>query len=446
MSDWKPSDRLTHRFNPGLGTGQVRAVEGRTVVVVFPASGTVLRLAVDSDAIRALVFKPGSRALLQPDNELVLVESVPDDASAVLSDGRTVAQDSLWPLDVGDSLADRLAQGEVDPLEEFALRLDALHLAAVREADGLGSFLGGRIRLFPHQLHVAERATRTDPVRWLLADEVGLGKTVEACLILNHLLRTGRAERSLVVAPATLTVQWLGELWRKYHQVFVLLDRKRLVDVEKDYGRGFNPFDAHHQVVVSLEMLRENRRLTEQAVEAGIDLLIVDEAHHLRRPPRHPGDPSYRAVAPIASAARHLLLLTATPLEDDTHGFYRLLQLLRPDEFADDKGFESRLERGEPLPPCTSATRRSDIGGLPPREPFPVDLDARSVARWLRVRRWKRCWVRPRRTCASERGPWPAPTHGFVGWPTWRRTGAAWARRRSSSWPSGKRSRSCAAS
>ena len=67
----------------------------------------------------------------------------------------------------------------------------------MREAEGLGSFLGGRIRLFPHQLHVAERATRADPVRWLLADEVGLGKTVEACLILNHLVRTRprRAQR-----------------------------------------------------------------------------------------------------------------------------------------------------------------------------------------------------------------------------------------------------------
>ena len=167
---------------------------------------------------------------------------------------------------------------------------DELAEEAIREADGLGSFLGGRIRLFPHQLYAAERATRANPVRWLLADEVGLGKTVEACLILNHLLRTGRAESTLVVAPETLTVQWLGELWRKYHQVFVLLDDRRLADVEKDYGRGFNPFDAHPQTVLSLESLCDNPRLSEQAVDAGLDLLIVDEAHRLRRPPGHPGD------------------------------------------------------------------------------------------------------------------------------------------------------------
>ena len=371
---WKPGDRLRHRFNPDLGPGLVTAVEGRTVVVTFPDSGATLRLAADSDAIDPLELRAGTRARLGSTGEEVMVEAPAERGQVRLADGRFADETDVWPLDVAESLTDRLAQGEIDPLDEFSLRLDALHLAAIREADGLGSFLGGRIRLFPHQLYVAQRATRSDPVRWLLADEVGLGKTVEACLILNHLLRTGRADRTLVVAPETLTVQWLGELWRKYHQVFVLLDEKRLADVEKDFGSGFNPFDTHRRVVVSLESLCDYPRLTQQAVESGIDLLIVDEAHHLRRPPGHPGDPAYRAIQPIAGQGRHVLLLTATPLEDDAHGFFRLLQLLRPEEFPEDGSFEARLERGDPLPPCTSVTRREDIGGLPPREPAPVEL------------------------------------------------------------------------
>jgi ATP-dependent helicase HepA len=372
--DWKPGDRLTHRFNPELGPGVIREVVDRTLVVEFPDAGVVLRMAASSDAIEPLEFRPGLRAALHPSREIVIVDRLPEAGKACLEDGRVVDLDDLWPIDAGGSLVEQLATGEVARLDAFSLRLDALHLAALREADGLGSFLGGRIHLFPHQLHVAERATRADPVRWLLADEVGLGKTVEACLILNHLVRTGRAERTLVVAPETLTVQWLGELWRKYHQVFVLLDDKRLADVERDYGRGFNPFDAHWQVVVSLERLRDNPWLSEQAVEAAIDLLIVDEAHHLRRPPGHPGNPAYRAVQPIAALGRHVLLLTATPLEEDAHGFFRLLQLLRPAEFEQDENFDGRLAKGIPLPPCTSATRREDVGGLPPRAPAPVDL------------------------------------------------------------------------
>src|SRR5262249_11000903 len=82
----------------------------------------------------------------------------------------------------------------------------------------------------------------------------------------------------------------------------------------------------------------------------------------------------WRAVAPIAALGRHVLLLSATPLEDDAHGFFRLLQLLRPEEFPDDTSFEDRLASGTPLPPCTSSTRRTDIGGLPPRVGIPVDV------------------------------------------------------------------------
>jgi ATP-dependent helicase HepA len=169
-------------------------------------------------------------------------------------------------------------------------------------------------------------------------------------------------------------VQWLGELWRKYHQVFALLDEERLADVARDFGKGFNPFDVHRRVVVSLETMVAEPRLTRWAVEAGIDLLVVDEAHRLRRPPGHPGEPLWRALEPIARLGRHALLLTAIPFEDDVHGFFRLLQLLRPDEHPDFAEFEARLARGEPLPPCTSSTRREDIGGLPPRVAVPVDI------------------------------------------------------------------------
>ena len=370
---WKPGDRVTHRFHAELGTGRILAVQGRSVRVQFPESGQTLSFAAGTDALVPLAIAPGGRARLEPEGELVVVESC-EDGRCVLADGREVELDNLWPLPAEISPVERLARGQVDGFEDFANRLDGLQLQRIRQAGGLGSFLGGRIQLFPHQLYVAERACHSDPVRWLLADEVGLGKTIEACLILNRLLHTGRAERTLVVAPETLTLQWLGELWRKYHQVFALLDEKRLADVIKDYGEGFNPFDVHRRAIVGLETLVKRRRLTEQAVEAGIDLLVVDEAQHLRRPKGHPGNEAYRAVAPIAALGRHVLLLTATPLEDDAHGFFRLLQLLRPEEFPEEESFDERLARREPLPPCTSSTRRVDIGGLPPRVPAPVDI------------------------------------------------------------------------
>jgi ATP-dependent helicase HepA len=335
VHSWAVGDSLTHRFNPELGTGRVTAIEGRVLAVEFPQAGATLRLAAGSDALVPAAEQPRS----------------------------------------GDrSLFARLAAGDVDETEDVLTRVDILHLLSVREASGLGSFLGGRVRLFPHQLHVAERATERLPVRWLLADEVGLGKTIEAALIMNRLLHTQSIERCLVVAPESLTVQWLGELWRKYHQVFALLDAARLADVARDFGSGFNPFDVHRRAVIALETLIARPDLTRQAVKAGIDLLVVDEAQRLRRPPRHPGEPGYRAIAPIAALGRHVLLLSATPLEDEAHGFFRLLQMLRPEEFPEEVDVEARLASGVPLPPCTSSTRRVDVGGLPPRVPVPIDL------------------------------------------------------------------------
>ena len=335
MHAWSVGDHLTHRFNADLGTGCVTAIEGRVLLVHFPQGGATLRLAAASDAL-----VPETERLLRRDRTML----------------------------------ERLAAGEIDDTQDFLTRLDILHLLATREAGGLGSFLGGRVRLFPHQLHVAERATARIPVRWLLADEVGLGKTIEAALIMNRLLHTRTIDRCLVVAPEALTVQWLGELWRKYHQVFTLLDAPRLADVARDFGAGFNPFDVHRRAVVALETLVERPELTGQAAAAGIDLLVVDEAQRLRRRRGHPGEPEYRAIAPIAALDRHVLLLSATPLEDDAHGFFRLLQLLRPDEFPEPLDVEARLASGVPLPPCTSSTRRVDIGGLPPRVPIAIDL------------------------------------------------------------------------
>src|SRR5688572_25863760 len=370
-------DYLTHGFNPELGIGRVTALEGRALLVQFPRSGTTLRLAANTDALIPVDLSPGRPVRITATREETTVTARLPDGDVRLANGRVAASHELWPLELEGALLERLALGDLDEVEDFVTRLDILHLLTLREADGLGSFLGGRIRLFPHQLHVAERASASDPVRWLLADEVGLGKTIEAALILNRLVHTGKVKRCLVVAPETLTVQWLGELWRKYHQVFTLLDAQRLTDVARDFGADFNPFDVHVRSVIALEMLIERPQLTGQAVAAGIDLLVVDEAQRLRRPPGHPGDPGWRAVAPIAALGRHVLLLSATPLEDDAHGFFRLLQLLRPDEFPEDVSFEARLSSGIPLPPCTSSTRRTDIGGLPPRVGIPVAFDNR---------------------------------------------------------------------
>jgi ATP-dependent helicase HepA len=339
----QPGDKVLHPYNRELGPGLVQDLSGNRMTVEFPKTGNTLQFAVQGHPLVPLTLRPG-------------------------------ADPERWLEEFQEGIVERLARLDVEPFEAFRNRLDALHLMRLRESTGLGSFLGGRIEIFPHQLHVAEVATAELPVRWLLADEVGLGKTVEACLILNHLVQTADLDHVIVVAPRALVVQWLGELYRKFHQVFVLVDDDRRQDVRREQGPGFNPFDVYSKAVVALEDLVEDSSLAKLATSANPDLVVIDEAHRLRRREGTAGSPEYRAIAPLCETTEHLLLLSATPLEADAHGFFRLLQLLRPEKFESWEEFRSSLDHGSRIYPCTSTTRRVDIGGLPPREPCPVDL------------------------------------------------------------------------
>lgn len=387
---WRPGSKLVHPFNPELGVGVVRSIEGRFLTVYFPAVERELTLAAEGADLVRLILPSGVRArLIESGEEVEIARS--EDHHYVLVDGRRVDDAELWPLEPTDSPIERLATQHLDPPATFRNRVDGLRLQALREAGGLGSFLGGRIELFPHQLHTALRAVEQDPVRWLLADEVGLGKTIEACLIVSALLRTGRTRGALIIAPSTLTVQWLGELYRKFHQVFVLLDHNRIESVERDFGEGVNPFDVHPFGVISMEMLGSDRRLSRLATEVELELVVVDEAHRLTQ--ERFGD----SVAPLVSKARHALLLTATPLQADRRGFYHLLSLLHAESFSSFEVFNREVDRGEATLQCTSAVRRTDLGGLPPRKSTAIDLppaveDVSSDprARWIadHVRTW----------------------------------------------------------
>ena len=174
MPAFREHDKLFHKFNPDLGPGRVEQVDGRRVVVYFPGADTRLTLAADDAALRPMPLREGQKARLEGEEEPVVVDEILA-GTARLADGRVVTSTLLWPLAPPDDPVDRLSALQTDRAAAFRNRVDGLLLSEIRQARGLGSFLGGRIGIFPHQLHVAERAAAADPVRWLLADEVGLG-------------------------------------------------------------------------------------------------------------------------------------------------------------------------------------------------------------------------------------------------------------------------------
>lgn len=353
MNRWIPGRLIAHALNPEWGIGRVVGLEdgGRYLRAEFPGLEAPVRLGAGAADLRPYVVPAGARVRLREGGggEATVTARVGEDAGLLvyrLESGARVREDGLQPVRGASSWTERLLSREVDDLYDFENRRAGLDLDARRRAGGLGAVLGARVMLLPHQLHVARRAAASDRVRLLLADEVGLGKTIEALMIFAALHAEGRAERVLILTPSPLVVQWLSEIWRKFHRVFVMLDRERLADAAQE-NPGLNPFVVFPHAVASLEWLAEDEDALDDALspDAAWDLVIVDEAHHLRRGRggEGKGNAAFRAVSGLATRARSLLLLTATPLQLDPYEHFALLQLLEPDLFPDWERFQAQL-------------------------------------------------------------------------------------------------------
>ena len=144
----------------------------------------------------------------------------------------------------------------------------------------VAGFVGGRIDLIPHQLYIASTVANRYVPRVLLADEVGLGKTIEACMILHRLHLTGRAERVLIVLPESLVHQWFIELLRRFNLWFTLFDAERCEAITAANPEA-NPFFEEQLVICGIHTLMDHERWADCAVAAKWDMLVVDEAHHL---------------------------------------------------------------------------------------------------------------------------------------------------------------------
>lgn len=349
--------KFVRENNPELGVGVITAIDGRFIDVMFPESGTKMRLTKEAPGLRLVELNVGDEVEYR--DHITSIEKIVSDV-ATLADGRVANLNDLWPVVRPPTIIDRLLAGEVDPHDDVTNRLDGYTLLNFRRRGAVPSLMGGRVEIFAHQLDTAARAIADDQVRWLLADEVGLGKTVVACMIASALVRMGRIESAVIFAPETLTLQWLGELYRKFHQVFVHIDAERLASVATDFGQEVNPFDVHRLAIVSFEFLAQNPGL-EAALHAAMpELVIVDEAH------RGEHVALQDILFPLVRQAEHALMLTATPFQHDTDGFLKLADALSLPREAHEEIAVRHV----------SAVTRDDIETLGTRVPNPIACDA----------------------------------------------------------------------
>ena len=227
-----------------------------------------------------------------------------------------------------DDLPTRLAEGRPDPALHVVARILAHCIRSVN--DEWGVFARSRIALLPHQLWVCKRVLERWPARWLVADDVGLGKTIEAGLILTPLLSSGRVRRLLILAPASLVEQWQVRL----REMFDIRIPRYVADADtktSDY------WSTHDRVVASTQTLRLDRagRWERMHQAEPWDLVLVDEAHHMNVDDDGRRTLGFQLAESLQQRGliQSLILFTGTPHRGKDYGFLSLLKLLRPDDF-----------------------------------------------------------------------------------------------------------------
>jgi ATP-dependent helicase HepA len=247
--------RWISESEPELGLGSVHRVTARTVTIQFGASRETREYARDNAPLRRVRFRTGDAIQNQAEARLV-VQSIREQAGLIYYQGseQEWCESELSATISFNQPEERLLAGQIDESECFDLRAIALEHQHRRRKSPVRGLVGGRMELIPHQLYIAsEVAARLLP-RVLLADEVGLGKTIEACLIVQRLLLTGRAKRVLILVPDSLVHQWFVELLRRFNLWFHIFDEERCASIESANPVA-NPFLDDQLVLASLSLL-----------------------------------------------------------------------------------------------------------------------------------------------------------------------------------------------
>lgn len=319
---------------PELGLGLIVSADRLRVGIEFPATQEKRLYSVGTPVLKRVTFRAGDTVTTRAGASFV-VETVTDEAGLLIYNGpgQRVREDAISDVTSVSLPQERLMAGQTDPGEVFDLRYRALQMQAQLRQSEVRGFLGGRLELLPHQFYILQEVASRQIPRVLLADEVGLGKTIEACLIVQRLLVIGQAKRVLILVPESLTHQWFVELLRRFNLWFSIYDAERCAACEQSEP-GQNPFLAAQLALASVGFLAGNEIRREQAVAAGWDMVVVDEAHHLHWTPAA-ASPEYALVEQLAQRSPGLLLLTATPTQLGLGGHFARLRLLDPARYDD---------------------------------------------------------------------------------------------------------------
>lgn len=365
MAQYQPGQRWISDSEAELGLGTILAEDGRLLTVLYPATGETRQYATRNAPLTRVRFAPGDE-ITHFEGWKLTVQEVEDIDGLLVYHGLDARHQpvSMPETQLSNFIqfrlaSDRLFAGQIDPLAWFALRYHTLQHNSRLLQSSLWGLCGARVQPIAHQLHIARSVADRIAPRVLLADEVGLGKTIEAGLVIHRQLLSGRASRVLILVPENLQHQWLVEMRRRFNLEVALFDAERFLESDAS-----NPFEDSQLALVALEWLTADEKAQDALFAAGWDLLVVDEAHHLVWHPDQVS-PEYALVEQLAEVTPGVLLLTATPeqLGQDSH--FARLRLLDPARFHDLEAF--RAESSQYRPVAEAVQELLDQGHLSPQ-------------------------------------------------------------------------------
>ena len=358
-----------------LGLGIVVDIDGRRITLAFPAVDEERTYAIENAPLTRLRFKTGDH-ISTNNNVDLLVQEVREQQGLLVYIGTDHHDEQLTvselELDAFVQLTtpqQRLLNGHFDRHSEFALRVATFEPMDAMQRSPVRGLLGSRTSLLAHQVYIANEVGRRHAPRVLLADEVGLGKTIEAGMIIQQQLLTGRASRILILVPPSLLHQWLVEMLRRFNLHFSLFDSERLAEMPEG-----NPFEAEQLVLCSLELFNDQPEVQAQALAAQWDLVAIDEAHHLHWSEDTVGE-DYLFIERLAQQTAGLLLLTATPEQIGQASHFARLRLLDPSRFHDLATFQSEEQQYSKWSEMADSLESGEI----PSE-LPTGLDPKAPA------------------------------------------------------------------
>jgi len=360
--------RWVSHTESNLGLGIITEVSGRIVTVSFPAIAETRNYARDNAPLSRIRYAVGDTVSNMDEEDFTVVQILEEKGLLGYLCHNNQQQEVLLPeLDLNcfvqlSTPRQRLLSGQFGGNSEFRLRLETLNHLNRLQLSPVSGLQGVRAELLPHQIYIANEVAKRHAPRVLLADEVGLGKTIEAGMILHQQIHTGQAQRILILLPDSLLHQWLVEMLRRFNLPFSLFDKQRLdaiaefaqIEDEHDWDEteeddlSENPFETEQRIISSLDVMVSNPLYQQQILDAHWDLVIIDEAHHLHWSETKTS-PEYDFVERLAKKCDGLLLLTATPEQVGVASHFARLRLLDQDRFYDLKKFIEEEENFQNL-------------------------------------------------------------------------------------------------